>query len=155
MDKLEQIVKFSPAYDKRDPDPKKNYGIGCTRCFMVLKGEKGCVHFAFGTGMYLEKTVEEYYKDGRDLFHFTFSGSEGKQSYYMGYDVGYHSLEPTTEYEKERGPRENCDWLDGRPCYGDGSALRAETYMKVLVEEGSDKIWEMLEAEYKSVFGDK
>lgn len=151
--KLERITKFSPAFDKRHKDPSKNYGIGAMRCFMVLKGKENAVHFIFSTGIYLPETVEEYYRDGRDLFHYTFTGNEGKQSYYMGHDVGYHSLVPLHDYQLEYGSRANCDWLDGQSCYGDGSALRADEWMDVFVREGSDKIWEMLEVEYKTMFG--
>lgn len=146
---MERITKFVPAYDKRDPDPKKNYGIGCMRCFMVLKGSKGAVHFIFGTGIFLPETVQDYYKDGRDLFHYNFKGSEGRQAYYMGYDVGYHSH--VSQFEGQT-PRENCDWLDNKPCYGDGSALRAEEWMDIFVRKGSDEIWKMLEEDYKELF---
>jgi len=37
--KLERIVDFSPAFDKRHKDPKKNYGIGAVLIRFVLKGE--------------------------------------------------------------------------------------------------------------------
>ena len=147
--KFEKIVKFSPAFDKRDPLPHKNYGIGAVKCYMVLKGENGAVHFVFSTGIFLPEIVEEYYKDKRDLFHYEYDG-KGSQSYYMGFDVGYHSLKPLDKYQKEREGRP-CDWLDDRLCWGDGSALRAEEWMDVLVRQGSDKIWEMLEEEYKSI----
>lgn len=101
----------------------------------------------------------------------------------MGYDVGYHSLKPMYEGQQLRHPTKMvipkgediktmapedvikkikfrkkgakppvCEWL-GKPCYCDGSALAAEEYMNVLVKEGSDKIWEMLEKEYKQTFG--
>lgn len=37
---FEKIVHFSKPYDKRNPDPAKNYGIGGSNCWMILKGRK-------------------------------------------------------------------------------------------------------------------
>lgn len=152
--KFERITKFRPAYDKRSDTPSKNYGIGCVNCYMVLRGEKGAVHFTFATGMYLPSTMEEYIKEGRGMPEVHDWGV-----FYlnkpMGMDVGYHSLTPVTEYDKEREPRPDCDWLDGKPCYGDGSAMRADEWLKIFLEKGSDEIWKMLEVEYNETFGDK
>lgn len=147
---LERITKFKPAFDRRDSNPSKNYGIGCVQCFMVLKGNEGAVHFTFSTGMLLPETVDEYIRSGKARYEV---GNFGV--YYLnkptGYDVGYHSPVPLYEYQKEYGGRENCDWLGG-PCFSDGSALRADEWLDIFLREGSDKIWEMLELEYKERF---
>lgn len=169
--KLEKIVKFRPAYQKFHDDPKKNFGIGCVRCFMVLKGKKGAVHFTFGTGMYLPVTYEGWKNKGENPL--MIMGTP-----YMGYDVGYHAVNKQWEGQKinhptrmvspknkDLDPREylkkvkfvkvgkkapNCIWL-GVPCYSDGSAMRAEEYMKIFVEKGDEAIWKLLEEEYKSL----
>lgn len=135
---FKKITLFNPAFDKRNPEPAKNYGIGCVKCYMVLKGKKGAVHFIFGTGMYLPETHREW------LSKF----SDHDPVRYMGYDVGYHSLKPT--YKGEVG-RDKCEWLGGKKCYGDGSALRAEKWMGIFVREGGEKIWQMLEEEYREL----
>lgn len=140
---MEKIVKFLPAYHKIDLDPKKNFGVGGVRCFMLLKGKKGCVHFVFNTGMHLPETYKYWRANG-------LHNRVNEFPDHMGLDVGYHSLKP--HYEGQTLSRNECPWLDGRPCYGDGSALRSNEYMDILLREGSDKIWEMLEEEYKSVF---
>lgn len=170
--KLERITIFKPAWDKRnDTDPKKDFGIGCASCIMVVKNEKGATHFSFGTGMMLERTIQEYARDGR-LVHDMGGGRYLVLNAPMGYDVGYHS--PTPKFEGHtinwptkmrktgEGPMDvafdkigteppKCDWI-GVPCYCDGSAIRAEEWMKILLEEGSEKIWEMLEEEHKALF---
>ena len=138
-DKLEKIVVFTPAYDKRHSDPSKNYGIGSVRCLMVLKGKKGAVHFSFGTGMYFPETHREW------LVKFP----DHDPVRYMGHDVGYHS--PTRRYKDQLKSQEKCDWIN-KPCYCDGSALRADEWMNILVRKGSKKIWEMLEEDYKDRF---
>lgn len=42
---MERITEITPAWDKRDPDPKKNYGIHGCELRMYLKGELGTVQF--------------------------------------------------------------------------------------------------------------
>ena len=183
---LERITNFSPAYDKRDDDPKKNYGIGSVGCSMVLKGPKGAVHFTFGTGMHLPEVLEELAAKGtlvHDMGHRHMVLNEP-----MGYDVGYHSPTPMWEGQEVRWPAKmikkegyefgqttgtpeeqleqltenvtwekigdappDCEWL-GVPCYCDGSAIRADDWMKIFLREGSEKIWEMLETEYTERF---
>jgi len=138
MSSFEKITYFRPAYDKRDTDPHKNYGIHCVDCFMVLKNEKGAVHFMFSTGMWL--------KQNRDL------SKDMNKLFPMGVDVGYHSPTPHFEGQNAHG---KCQWLDDRECYCDGSALRAEEWIEVLLNEGSDPIWKMLEEEHNILFNGK
>jgi hypothetical protein len=136
---MKKIVKFLPAFDKRNEDPNKNYGIGGVKCYMFLIGDKGAVHFIFSTGMYLPDTHTKW------LSKFDRGGTVP----YMGYDVGYHS--PTPKY-KDQTPNKNCEYLNGKTCYYDGSSMMAEKFMEVLVKEGSDRVWEMLKEYYVSVF---
>jgi len=140
--KFEKIIKFSPAFDKRNSDPKKNYGIGAVKVYMVLKGGGKAVHFVFSTGMYLPKTHQTW------LSRFPYNREP-----YIGYDVGYHDTEP--HYEGQTHSQEKCEWLNGKPCYCDGSALRAEEFMKVLVKKGSGAVWRLLKKDLKDLLGEK
>lgn len=146
---LERITVITPAYDKRDPDPNKNYGIGASKIVMVLKGDRGAVHFVFSTGMYLEKTMQELAAKGE----LTPSQMENGEYFILntpnGYDVGYHA--PTPQFEGQTISRENCEYI-GAPCYCDGSSLLSDEWMEILLSEGSEKIWQMLEDEYKDRF---
>jgi hypothetical protein len=147
--KLERIVRFFPAFDKRNPDPSKNCGIGAVRCIMVLKGNDRAVHFVFSTGMYLPETMQEYAKDGR----LTPTKSSFSERYYimnspMGYDVGYHDIK--RHFKGQHVSKDNCDWI-GRPCYGDGSALQSDRFMDMLLRQGDEAIWTALEEEYKQL----
>lgn len=139
---MERITHFSPAFDKRHADPAKNYGVGGVKVRMILKGDEGAVHFVFSTGMMLPSTYKWW--NEKNLGNF-----DGDFLPYMGYDVGYHSHSPT--YEGQEISQANCEWIGG-PCYSDGSALRSDDYMKVLLNQGSDRVWEMLEEEYKEQF---
>ena len=134
--KMEKIVKFSKAFDKRHTDPKKNYGVGCVSVWMILKGKKGAIQFSFTTGLYLPHVLKEW----------------KEKDYYpmpMGVDVGYHSYVPM--YKGQKPMEEKCDVLRCN-CYYDGSSLKASKWFKIFLEQGEEKIWEMLEKEYKDRF---
>lgn len=125
-------------------DPKKNYGVGSVTALMALVGEKGANTFSFSTGIYLPETLDWWANTGRSSF-----GMISRSLMGMGYDVGYHSPKPLYE---DQHKRDNCDFLDGKPCYGDGSALQAKKWFEILITKGSDEIWKMLEEEYKETF---
>ncbi len=152
---MEKITIFKPAFDKRDPVASKNYGIGSVICVMVLKGDKGAVHFSFSTGMFLDSTMREYAQRG--LLDPTVSGLDG--DYFslnkpMGFDVGYHS--PTPMFNGQE-PVKGCTFITttSDECFCDSSTMLAERYMDALIENGSDKIWEMLKSYYEFTFMDK
>jgi len=64
-------------------------------------------------------------------------------------DLGYHSPNPMYDGQESMGA---CQYLDGKTCYYDGSGLDAEEIYKVLVEKGSDAVWEELEKYYVETF---
>ena len=133
---LQRIVKFSKAYDKRNPEPSKNYGVGGVNCWMILKGDKGAVQFAFSTGIYLPHVLDEW-----EAKHYNPKP--------MGFDVGYHSPAPMYEGQSEM---DNCDLLPNGKCYYDGSGLRGEEWFRIFMEEGDEVIWKLLEEDYKERF---
>lgn len=56
------------------------------------------------------------------------------------------------KWEKVGKKAPDCEWL-GVPCYSDGSAMRAEKFLEVLLSEGDEEIWKMLEEDYRERFG--
>lgn len=149
-EKFEKIVKFSPAFDKRSDEPKKNYGIGAMSIWFVLKGAKGAVQVMFGTDWYLPETIKEY-----EMF-----GNENKKppiylredrKFLRCWDVGYHSPKPMYNGQKKM----DCEILG--KCYYDGTSLRGEDddIVEKFLKEGSDFIWKYLEKEYDIIFGAK
>jgi hypothetical protein len=135
---MERIVEITPAFDKRNKDPNKNYGIHGCELKMLVKGEKGAIQFVIYTNWMLPHVQKEF---------------EGKDSLFflpMPADVGYHAVSP--QYEGQTTLTESCPYLDGKPCYYDGSGLRADKWFDVLVHKGSDEVWKMLEDEYRERF---
>lgn len=143
---LQRIVDLSPAWDRRHPDPNKNYGIHGVELRMVLTGPLGATQFVVYTNWHLPHVMAEqlarHSGSPRDVELF-FSP--------MAADVGYHSPVPLYEGQQSMG---SCPYLDGQECYYDGSGLRAkEWFREIFLPLGSDGIWEALEKEYRERFG--
>ena len=140
---FEKEVTFSPAFDKRNDDPKKNYGIGAVQIRFVLKGPKGATQLILGTDWYPAHVQREFAERGQ-----RFTGRDVKPD---GWDIGYHSPRPMYE---DQSPMEKCDVL-GCECYYDGSSLRAMKFVPTFLEGGSDAVWKMLEEVYRERFGEE
>lgn len=142
-----RTVTFSPAYDKRNSDPEKNYGIHGVSLRFVLKGPKGATQFVLFTNWQLPHVTEEMTARGvRDEIDLKVFWQP------MPADLGYHAYTP--QYEGQE-PRE-CDILTDAPkgCYYDGSGLRADDVYLTLLHEGDAGVWAVLEKEYRLRFED-
>lgn len=138
MKHLEREIIFRPAFDKRDPDPRKNYGIHGVECAFYLKGPEGAIQFVIFTNWMLPHVQLEL--DRRD---------DHTSCHPMPADLGYHSYIP--RYEGQEALTEDCPIIGGR-CYYDGSGLAAYRVYDILVSEGSEDVWKRLEQEYRSRF---
>jgi hypothetical protein len=128
---MKRVVKFRPSFDRRSDDPKKNYGIGCAILVFAVIGEKGAASFQIGTGWYPGK---------------------GQRTGPSGYGIDYHSPVPQHEWHKEPSVSE-CEYLDGKPCYSDGTMLYSDEVLEVLILEGEEATWKRLEEFYENHFG--
>lgn len=138
---LKHEIEFLPAWDKRDCDPEKNYGISGVSIRFIVSGQNGAVQFVLSTNWHLphvQKELEKKYFN--DLILFAPIPS----------DVGYHSLRPM--YDGQKPITDKCKYLGGKPCYYDGSSLAAQDYFETLVTEGDDALWERLEDYYHKLF---
>src|SRR5690606_10744290 len=141
---MEKIIKFRPAFDKRNANPNKNYGIHGVEIAFVLKGELGAVQFVIFTNWHLPHVTEEFLAKPLDKMDIRclFMPSAA--------DVGYHSPKPMYEGQEPVG---ECECLDGKICYYDGSGLQAQDiFNNILLTEGSDGVWKELERRYKNIF---
>lgn len=165
---LKRILEFTPAFDRRDPDPSKCYGIHGVQMRFVVKGPLGAVQFLLYTNWQLPHVRQECEKRGCGSYCLNKP---------MAADLGYHSPAPRYEGQEpigstkvkwvdgkigERGlkvPESEptgtftpCPYLDGKPCYYDGSGLNAERIFDVLTAEGDVGVWRELEAYYHETF---
>jgi len=141
---FEKTIIFRPAFDKRDPDPSKNYGVHGVEVSFVLKGPKGVTHFLIITDWHLPHVQKE--KDiVLKLRPFDLQP--------MGADICYHSPKPL--YKGQDVCTQNCEFLNGKPCYYDGTSLGASDFIPTFLAGGSDAAWKMLEARYHETFDKK
>lgn len=141
---FERIVHFAPAFDKRNPDPKKNYGIHGVELRMVLKGPLGATQFALFTNWQLPHVTEETMarclgRPDRIGLKVSFLAIPA--------DLGYHWLAPQYEGQSAR----DCEYTASGRCYYDRNVLNAERIYETLLREGSDGVWRELEAYYREI----
>lgn len=145
--KLERRVDFWGAWDKRNSDPNKDYGIHSVTMRMAVVGPKGAVHFTVYTGWHLpeiQKELQEKVARQQDVRGAIVLSKP------IPVDIGYHSPVPTDGAEESH----DCDLLPGGECYGSGNMLRARhIFEEHLVRQGSDEVWRVLEGEYEVLFG--
>lgn len=144
---MERITEITNAWDRRDSDPKKNYGIHGCNLRMILRGDKGAYQFVIFTNWHLPHVI-------REIGSRAYEPSRGDRHWMerpMPADVGYHSLTPQYDDQPSMGP---CEYLDGQACYYDGSGLQAEEMFDKLVAEGSEAVWAELERLYVQRFGE-
>lgn len=132
---LQRHVRFGGAFDRRDPDPSKNYGIHCVDIAFVLQGDLGAVQFKMYTGWFLPQNAD--------------ASRRMADLYPMAVDLGYHSPKP--HYEDQTRISSDCEWVEGG-CYYDGSTMNAEPVMARFIAEGDSGVWEELEGYYNEVF---
>lgn len=137
MDIFEKIIKITPAFDGRNSDPKKNYGVHGMDIRFVLKGSNGATQFVVFTPMYLSHVHDELFRKGHDFKP-------------VGADIGYHSKHP--QYAEHEAM--DCPYTDEGKCYYDGSSLAADEFMPEFLSGGSDAVWKMLEDRYNKILGE-
>jgi len=140
---MERRIVFNKAWDKRDSDPSKNYGVHGVEIAFYLIGDDGAVQFVIYTNWHIPSVQQEFdNKPPRSEFPYLSHKP-------LPADLGYHSYKPT--YEGQEALTDNCHLLGG-PCYYDGSTLNAERIFKILTVGGSEAVWTELENYYKEVF---
>lgn len=139
-----RTIVFTPAFDKRNIDPRRNYGIHGVEMRWYLKGPCGVIQFVVYTNWQLPHVNEE--RDERTVSH-EYAHLLCRP---MASDLGYHS--PFPMYDCQSLTTESCELLEGKPCYYDGSSLAADDVLDLLIREGGEAVWARLEKEYVERF---
>jgi hypothetical protein len=90
LTKTERLMEITPAFDKRDPDPRKNYGIHGAEMRFTVKGPLGAVSFLLYTNWQLPHIEREFREKER--------AGESVLRRPIPADLGYHS--PFTKPEE-------------------------------------------------------
>lgn len=153
MSNYERHLDFTAAYDKRNPDPSRNYGIHGVELRAIVKGDEGAVQFVLYTGWLLPETVGVSGDDrgyGMEATSYRRAlAAHNTDLQPMPADLGYHSKRPM--YEGHEPMEGECEWAGG-PCYYDGSGLNAWQPFVALLRGGSDGLWKFLEDYYCELF---
>lgn len=147
MTGLRREVRFEAGYDHSDEDKDKPRGRrrGChgLQIRFLLHGDDGTIQFLLYTDWLPSwASADEWHPvkpQPIPALHDKFP---------MAADLGHHW--DTSTYEGEKSMDE-CDVRPGGKCFYDGSGLRAEPVLAVLLKDGSDGVWAALEAEYEAV----
>jgi hypothetical protein len=141
-------VIIIPAYDKRDPDPKKSYGIGSATLVFGLDGSDGCVRFQITTGWHLPHNQEEithrFRKEQNNISNYFYNPFLPYPS-----DLSYHSRKQIYSGDFHD---DHCEWLNGEPCWFMGSSTNAQRIFDIMVREGDEAMWKELEKFYDKTF---
>lgn len=132
---MKREILFTPAYDKRDTDPAKNYGIhGLHITFNLINNYNEGITFSISTNWHLPHVQEEI--DNRLP--------------YPGFPYLSHKPQPfgldghwkTPRYEGQEAIK-NCKITKG-DCYCYGTSL-TEDLFNLLVSEGEEAMWQLME----------
>ena len=105
---LQHIIEWEPAYDKRNSNPSKDYGVHGVELRFLVKGLNGVVQFIIYTNWHLSSVQREM--DNK-------YSTEHIHCHPMGADIGYHAYIPS--YEGQDISPYPCKYLDNNPCFYD------------------------------------
>jgi hypothetical protein len=128
-------VIFQAAYDKRDPNPSKNYGVhGVHIWFSVIhKTRQEGLTFSVSTGWQLPHVQRE------------FEGRKTPLREPMAFGVNIHTKTP--RYAGQSSTQGRCV-ITGGKCYCDGSDLLGEDFLKTLIEGGDEALFACMEQQF-------
>ena len=133
MTELKREIKFIPAYNK----VAEGFGRHGMDILWVLSGPEGAITLRMFTNWYTPEDQKEFHRKPSGYF----------QRYPWGVDLSYHSHVPHYEGQSYN---EHCIFLEGKPCYAEGTSIGADEIMDDFILQGEDVIWKKLEEWYES-----
>ena len=136
---MERKIVFRPAFDRRDPDPSKNYGIHGMEIQFQLIGDGEGITYTIFTNWMLPHVQEE--TDSRPVDH------RFPYLFHKPQSAGMDGHWKTPRYEGQNRV-ESCRITDGI-CYCDGTAITQDAF-NILVAEGEEALWKLMEERFIS-----
>ena len=150
-DDFTREIKIYPGYDHRD-DPDGQRGAHGCDLVLILRGEAGAIAAQISTG-WMAQPLEGGFRPGGEQRRRRKPGLDygGWDNYPSGSYVGAHCTQPR-QYNERRS--DECEWLGGVPCYGDGSYTASDKVLHLLVTGGDGAAFKHLEHLYHEwIFG--
>jgi hypothetical protein len=135
----EKIITFYPAWDRRNSDPGKDYGIHGVGLRIVLVGKRGAIELIVFTNWMLPHVQQDLNKN---FFDHLSCGP-------YPVDVLIHSKKPT---DLNEAPRSKCVYLGKDKCYANSKHQYTKEVWDTLLYKGSEGVWEHLLKIYKEEF---
>lgn len=159
---MKKQVLFRQGYDKRN----EGQGVHGLEIMFVLKNHRGAVTFLVFTNWIPKISTNDIGNDAYKWYEHFYGKTHGNMFVTlminpllppilrspMPADVGFHSPKPM--HEDHDAIEQECPFIDGKPCYYDGSGLNAIRMFEVLMKEGDEGIWRELEDYHRHVFGE-
>jgi len=161
---MEHKILFFPAFDRTDPDPKKNYGVGDLNIKFLVIGNKGIVEFDLSTNWYFDYVMDGRVEWIKDLVR------QGKENFLIKHvlspyllDVCYYS--PIELSEDDCYFENGLNYLEDKSLvyYGykyiienefEDKIWTTDYVLKLLIEQGDMAVWNYLEKYYHEIFGE-
>ncbi len=115
-DELTLELRSVPRHGWEELTPRREW---------ILRGPKGAVVFAISRNTAEEHEIAMTVPQAYCLDDSGWS--------WTAWDLGRHTTEPARSYEEME--QENCGYLDGKPCYYDGSGLQAQYLLKHILRQ--------------------
>jgi len=132
---FEHRVVVYPAWDKRNE--KGGYGQHCAEIHFVVRYRNKELGFAVYTGWYVEAA------------NYPLSNKETSMGEVHGASLYAHSKSPFRGAIKRN---DYCDVFKSNCCYENALTFITEDLLKILILEGSEKLFEELEKRYVKFF---
>lgn len=148
MTEFERITRFRPAFDcirvqpcvhgkdTCQPNTGGSHGIHNVELTFTLRGSECEVSLAIGTGWYLPVTPEL---------------PKGLRDSPNGYFVEFHTARPQYDDHERREPQPGDSCFGWGGCYLNTGFSMSDDPTALLVEKGSDAVWEWLEGQYNRI----
>lgn len=147
MNGFTREMEIYPSYDYRDNPDDGRGAHGCD-LMLILRGDLGVITARISTG-WMERPLTGEFSPGRAQFRRPQPGVDHRvmNIYPSGSYVGTHTPAQRYAYDLQQNA---CEYLDGAPCWGDGSYTEASAILRLLVTGGSDAAFGRLEALYQA-----
>lgn len=159
---MNRKLLFLPAWDKSDPDPKKDYGVSCLNMKFLVIGVKGIVEFDLNTNWYQDHVLD------RRVTWMKKSVLSGKEDFMIKYIMSPYPLD-ICYYSRVRLSEDDVLFENGLPYLEDKNLVyygyryeeefdelyTTEHVLKLLVETGDEAVWNYLENYYIETFGEE
>lgn len=140
---LERETVWQAAWDRRDPNPSKNYGIHGVEVSWIVKGPKGGICWSIFTHWMLPHVTREAHNATQRL---DVSDVALRCRYEpTGAGIEYHSIKQRYKGQEQRT---GCLLVPGGVCYSDTAFTAGDDLLKLLIEQGGEAVWKDLESRY-------